>query len=420
MSKGGDGLGVAFRIQQANHAVLFITSDATSEHIGEGIVEKKHIPMMAKANALALAKKFNPDLIVFDMVKWGAIADFLREQMRVPVLGSSKATDMLELDRVRGMLAMELCGIKTPPWKRFGGTSSAVEWIRAQKKRYVYKPIGNKDSAHTYVAQENDSSDLIAYLDEMQTQDKAPFILQEFIEGIEVSCEFWYNGNEGSCVNWTVERKKFMNEDIGPSTGDSGAVVGWCSLHSRLKENSLKTISLLRKSTYRGPVDVNTIIAPDGTLYGLEYTMRMGYTAIYPFGELISNDYAGLFHAMATGQEYRPRITDDKLAISVMVSIPPYPHKRGYDDEVPIQGIAGENIRHVAFQDMMNKDGKFIAAGADGAVCVVTARGKDVRECQRRVYRTVSHLTIPDAQYRTDIGEKAKEYLQDKRFKEAI
>jgi len=50
---------------------------------------------------------------------------------------------------------------------------------------------------------------------------------------------------------------------------------------------------------------------------------------------------------------------------------------------------------------------EYMSAGSKGRLMQVVARGRTVDECRRRVYRTISNLSIDNVQYRTDIGYAA-------------
>jgi phosphoribosylamine-glycine ligase len=51
----------------------------------------------------------------------------------------------------------------------------------------------------------------------------------------------------------------------------------------------------------------------------------------------------------------------------------------------------------------MEKNGEvYESAGLSGQLMLVSARGRDVGECKKRVSKTISNLEIEDIQYRTD------------------
>ena len=428
ISMAGDALSIAQRVQQEGHNSLLYICDKQAKHVGDRMVEKPHTlaPVMTeekhkvlKGNVLMLLKETQPDLVVFDMVKMGEVADYVKEQ-HIPVFGACKWADYAELDRDYGYKLMKSVGIKTPVTYVFNASEreKAISMVEKSKKRYVYKPSGNIECSHTYVSK--GTEDMVAML-KVWSKDGCEFELQEYIEGVLVSAEIWWNGQSAGMHNWTMEEKKFMaapiDEDIekvtsipkdgvGSTVGCAGDVVSFLSSSKKLvKEGIGRMERLLKKTNYRGPIDLNSIVTKEG-IYGLEFTIRLGYDAVQPLLELYKGSITSLLYAIATGSDKKGEIYGG-VAIGVRISIPPYPHtEKEVVSDIPIIGTNAENLKHIWWADVKAGSEYYESAGVDGNLGCVTAKGSDVRECRRRVYRTISNLTIPQLQYRTDIGNR--------------
>ena len=88
-----------------------------------------------------------------------------------------------------------------------------------------------------------DSQDLVVMMDYFESVAKhAPeFILQDFIEGSCVSTEGWFNGYDWmEPFNHTIEHKKMMNDELGPSTGCAFNVVWAIRETNRVVEEGIK------------------------------------------------------------------------------------------------------------------------------------------------------------------------------------
>ena len=413
ISRSGDSLPIAQRVQDEGHSSSLFILEKKAKKIGDGIVSKPKftLPLTnngghpVQSNVKQLLSKTSPDFVIFDTVKLGKVADSIRSS-GIPILGACRWADEAELDRSYGYKLMKQVGIQVPPTTQFssGQYQDAISFINKHKdKRYVYKPSGNIETSHTYVSE--GSEDMIGML-KMWKSDKCDFELQEVVEGVEVSCELWWNGLHSSVHNITFEEKKFMNDNIGPAIGCAGNVVKMVSPKMRIvKEGIGKMERLLKKTTYRGPIDLNMIATPT-KLYGLEFTVRMGYDAIQALFELHKGSTTEFLYNIASGGRNGGEFTSD-YSIAVRLSIPPYPYDDGEAEEgVPIIGVNNNNAKHVWWGDAMKDDRDYVSAGAYGSPLSVTARGRDVQECRRRVYRTIDNLTIPQVQYRTDIGER--------------
>jgi phosphoribosylamine-glycine ligase len=208
-----------------------------------------------------------------------------------------------------------------------------------------------------------------------------------------------------------MEEKKFMNDRLGPSIGCAGNVVQSVNPKSRLvREGIGKVEKLLRKTDYRGPIDLNTIANKEG-LWGLEFTVRFGYDALQAMTEIRRGTVVGLLHGIATGSPTVGTLTAD-FSIGVRVTIPPYPNEEAKAVAgIPIIGVNDKNSKYIWLSDVVAGGDRYESAGCDGNLLTVTARGQTVRECRRRVYRTINNLTIPHLQYRTDIGERVDDDL---------
>ncbi len=409
ISKEGDSLSLARRVDREGHKALFHITEPKARVMGEGLVEKVSVrqPLLTQRGRVnrdavkRLLTLSQPNLVVFDMVGLGAVADYLSTSL--PVFGGSKWADFTELNREYGTKLMHVAGIQTPPTTYFktGEVEEAIEYVKACGKRLVYKPSGNIETTHTYVSKGAD--DLVAML-ELWRRDGVDFELQEYVDGVTVSCELWWNGFTSHLHNWTMEEKALMDGGVGPATGCSGSVVCRCKKDDGLvREGVGKMEGLLKKVNYRGPIDLNCVCNEKG-LYGLEFTVRMGYDAVQPLFELYKGSITKLLFDIAAGNKPEEDFYLNQ-SISIRLSIPPYPSP-GRVEHVPILGVSPRNEEHVWLSDVRARRGGIECAGYDGSIGCVTARGKTVRECRRRAYRTIQNLTIPQVQYRLDIGER--------------
>ena len=85
------------------------------------------------------------DVIVFDDVEFGHIADKLRRAGKL-VVGGSDYTDKLEMDRGFGQIEMKKYGIPILPHRHFSNYDEAIQFIKSNPDRYVFKTSGNNTS----------------------------------------------------------------------------------------------------------------------------------------------------------------------------------------------------------------------------------------------------------------------------------
>ena len=198
-----------------------------------------------------------------------------------------------------------------------------------------------------------------------------------------------------------------MVQDRGPNTGCMGNTV-WCTESNKLTQAAIEPLApLLEKVGFTGPIDVNCIVTRDEAWF-LEFTPRFGYEAIQTFAELVKGSMFDFLYGIATGQS-SSFSSYPGFALGVRLSLSPYPSDSDVERwrGVQVLNIPREAQKHVWLADTMkDSEGVPVIAGVDGVVGCVTARGDSVRECQRRVYRTIKNIALTqDLQYRTDIGD---------------
>lgn len=430
VSEYGDFSPVAqHMIRQGDRVEVYITNQ-DARVTGHGLTIQP--PFWQKPLALADVQREGYDYVIFDNVRQGNFADKLRES-GTPVVGASRLMDALELDRHYGIQIMRTAGIKVPPTHSFAPTeySDAIKLVEQSGKRYVYKPCGNQLTSDTYVAEGPD--DLVAMLHIYSDLIKVPFILQEYISGTEVSTEVWFNGSQVVNVNSTMEEKHHTSSiapnhtrdldratrarlhalGMGVYSGCAGNVVWNYDLRRlpRLYQEGIgRAVPFLRQADYRGVLDLNAIVNEEG-IWGLEWTARFGYDAIYAFLEGLREPLAPLLSSLARGVDVRTSWKDDaSMTGSVRLTVPPFPHDGHSQAGIPILGVDARNERHVWLCDArLNGRGSLEVAGFDGNVGSVSAFGTSVSEVRRRIYRTVTNLTVPEVVFRPDIGLRVRD-----------
>ena len=390
----GDGPWIALKLLRDGHSVDWI------------IDEEKYSGLLAGMLPPPLNSISHPadyDLIVFDCACTGLIADGLREH--TPVIGSSSFAEKLEKDRAFGIEFMEKCGIPVPPWQQFTDVADALRWIRETKKRTVFKPLGDQDDkATTYVSKSAD--DMARYLEILFKKMKVKeFLLQEFIEGTEVSCEGYFNGTEFHAVNCTIEEKKFMAGGIGPNTGCAGNLVWMPTRTNPLFERGLRrTEDALRGAGFVGPVDLNTIVT-EGEIFGLEWTPRFGYEGTCNLTRLIGSDFGEFLHAIAVGDDPHLGPPAYPFAATIRLSVPPYPNpsRPAKYGGVPISGIDPDKLDAFYLNDVRVKEGtegELETIGTSGLIGAPIGCGDSPEQAFYECKKVIDTLQIPDLQYR--------------------
>ena len=404
ISKSGDALALALRIADEGNDVDFWVKSAKAKPSYKGILKQ----VQDWRNGLT-----KDTTIIFDMVGLGSIAEQLKKS-GYKVYGAGKTNDALELNREFAMKLAKIVGMKIPKYKVFQSFNKAIDFASKSDVAWVFKPLNNASPAYTYISTDKDDMvDMLAYFKTVWTG-KVDFILQEKIEGVEISTEMFYaNGVPVSgSLNSTLELKRLMNDDKGPQTGCSGSVVRfWKQPDPKIYRLSLKKMdSFLKRFKYSAPLDVNCIISEKDKLpYFLEFSSRFGYNAIYALAEGLNMKIGDFVLEMASGELPELKPSFDWLG-AIRVSVPPYPNEKGCEAGKPIRGI--KSLEHIWLLDIAHQGGRLVSAGVDGVICEVTGKAKELEELGKVVYGRISDIDIPDAQFRTDIIRQIKKRTQ--------
>ena len=410
----GAALDLAVRAKRAGHAVKhFITQKEKTKHIGRGLVDVVE----------ELKPWINwPDLIFLaDNTKYLREVDTLRA-FGVPIVGPSHEAAQWELDRQLGMDVFAKAGIETPAAHEFTDYDQAIAFVKKHNRRFVSKPSGDADKALSYCAKT--PADLVYMLERWKSLGKlkAPFLLQEFIGGIEMAVGGWFGPggwNRGWCENF--EFKKLMDGDMGCATGEQGTVIRYVE-RSKLARLVLEPLTdMLEALDYCGYVDVNCIIDEQGKPWPLEFTMRPGWPTFNIQQELHEGDPVEWLMQLALGKDsYSARL--GLVAIGVVLSVPDYPYSHLTRKEVvgsPIYGLTPKLEEHAHYCEMMLGEApndQFetikLPVTAGDYVLVMSASAETVYDAKLKVYRRLKRLTVPNSpMWRTDIGDRLSKQL---------
>src|ERR1035441_9212790 len=357
-SKCGEGAGLLKRLQDEGNNCSIYIQEKDYSNVYDGILTSTDYPE-------------DNDIIIFDSSGNGVKADSFKKE-GFKVFGASSFADKLEDDREFGLEFMLNHGIMIPDTFKFTSFKEGVNHVKTNKKtKFVFKPSGkNIPCKLTYSSA--DMEDMISYMTFVEKnfgQEIEDFVLQEFLEGAIISSEYWVgkNGFIYGSFNNTIEVKKFMNDNLGPSTGCSGNIVWAGDEDDSIIAEMLRRVEQdLINEDYIGPIDLNAIVNEEG-IYGLEWTPRFGLDAICSLmqlirgsiGKIISDSFSDIFESEMNLLSC--------FSGGARLSIPPYPiepvGKSGLRDTqknspnmgIPIRGLE-KYEDNCYFYEIMKKD----------------------------------------------------------------
>ena len=392
---------LAWKIQNEGHQVKCWIKEVTDEY--DGFLEKvggewkDHVDWA--------------DVVVFDDTAFGKDADALRKAGKA-VVGGSEYTDKLEMSREFGQAEMKRLGMLTLPSWDFDDYNKALQFLKENPGRYVYKPSGKVSSdwsGFLLLGKEEDGNDLYEILKsnkKVLSKNIKEFQFQKHVVGVEVGASAFFNGEKFITPILTAfEHKRLFPREIGPMTGEMGTSMFWSEPNVLFKETTGKMEEGLRKAGYVGYIDVNCIVNGRG-IYPLEFTSRFGYPTINIQQEGVLSEWGDFLYALAHHQDFQLR-TKRGFQLGVVIVTPPFP----YDDPSEVELYKDlsiifrkNNLEGVHISDVKMTEGVWRTAGGSSYHLIITGSGTTMEEARKQAYTRVENIILVNMIYRQDIG----------------
>ena len=146
-------------------------------------------------------------------------------------------------------------GFAIPEFHKFKDLSEGIKFLTKTKSQWVFK--GESKIEFAYV--ENFTGELLARILEKKVVGYE-YVLQEKIEGTEVSTEIWIGKQGPKNLNQTIESKRMMAGNLGPAIGSQSNTVYMKKTDNLISKALLKMADYLHKEDYIGPCGVNCIV----------------------------------------------------------------------------------------------------------------------------------------------------------------
>jgi len=395
---------LAWQVKSEGHEVKYFIEEKGQRDVCDGFVEK--------ADKWEDMKDW-ADVIVFDDVGFGEVAERLRKEGKA-VVGGTLYTDKLELDREFGQEEMKSVGINILPKWNFEDFDEAIKFVTEKPDKYVLKPSGmaQNEKELLFVGQEDDGKDIIEVMRHYKKRWSKlikVFQLQKYASGVEIAVGSFFNGKEfvtPICVNF--EHKRMFPGEIGPSTGEMGTLMYWSPPNTVFRETLGKMEAKLRESGYVGYIDINCIANARG-IHPLEFTARFGYPTISIQMEGIQSPWSEFMAAIARGEKYDLKAKRG-FQVGVVIAVPPFPFndpasfKRFSQEAVILFKKPATDGFHLGDVKLVEDD--WVLAGESGYALIITGSGPTVEESRKQAYSRVKNVMLPNMFYRTDIGER--------------
>jgi len=419
IGSGGREHALAWKLAQSPllTALFVAPGNGGTESLGTNLV----LDIDDHAAVIAAARAHGIDFVVVgpdapvvaglgDAVRAAGIACFCPSQAAGQLEGSKSFTKAL----------CDECTIPTAAYGRFEDEASALAYLYAHGAPIVVKADGLAAGKGVTVAMRVEEAEaaIIECFAGAFGAAGAAVVLEEFMEGEEVSLFVLSDGKTVLPLTTAQDHKRAFDGDEGPNTGGMGAYSPAPVMTKELFDETMARIieptiaGLARRGTpYAGVLYAGLMLTESGPKL-VEYNARFGDPECQVMMLRLESDLLPLLHATATGtlagHAARWR---EAFALTVIMATKGYPG--AYDKGSEIRGVDGLDARDlVVFHAGTKREGARLTANG-GRVLNVTALGASVKEAQERAYRGVDRIEWPQGFCRRDIGwrEIARETL---------
>jgi phosphoribosylamine--glycine ligase len=335
------------------------------------------------------------------------------ELKAIPVIGPQKAAAALEGSKDFAKAFMLRHNIPTAKHASF--TAATVEqgkdYLTTMKPPYVLKADGLAAGKGVLIIEElqaaqNALSEML--LDQKFGTASSKVVIEEFLEGIELSCFVLTDGHTGQLLPMAKDYKRIGEGDTGLNTGGMGAIspVPFVddSFLKKIQDRIVTpTLQGLQKDglPYKGFIFIG-LINVNGDPYVIEYNVRMGDPETEAVLPRVANDFVTLLDAVAKEQLQQEKIKIlSEASCTVMAVSGGYPE--AYEKGKVIKGLDAVEQGIVFHAGTAQKDGKVVTTG--GRVLAITALGASLEDALKTAYNEMEKISFEKSNYRKDIGQ---------------
>ena len=278
----------------------------------------KDIPAVvdfAKTHDIGFAVVAPDDPLVLGMV------DEL-EKVGIPCFGPEKKAAIIEGSKVFSKNLMKKYGIPTAAYETFGTAEEAREYIKTAPMPIVIKADGLALGKGVLICKTRDEAFEALHEimeDKMFGESGSHVVIEEFLEGPEVSVLSFTDGKTVVPMVSSMDHKRAGNNDTGLNTGGMGTVAPnpyyTPEIAQRcMKEIFLPTVDAMNKEgrTFKGCLYFGLMITKDGPKV-IEYNCRFGDPETQVVLPLLDSDLFTIMKAVHDGKLAETEFANYKL-----------------------------------------------------------------------------------------------------------
>ncbi len=422
IGSGGREHALVWKLAQSPHVTELWCAPGNagiaSEHLRNG---KKVLCLDVAADELgtlvACAQANQIDLTVVgpdNPLALGIVDSFQQHKLRI--WGPNQKAAQFESSKVFSQRFMAKYGIPTARAGTFSNAKPAKAFAASLGGRCVVKADGLALGKGVLICA--DQGDAKRAVDEIMVSKAfgaagARVVIQEYLEGIEVSLHALCDGKTAKIFPTSQDHKRALDGDLGLNTGGMGTYSPTPFLSdAQLAATATQVLEPFMRGCaaegidYRGILYPGVMLTPDGPKI-LEFNARFGDPETQVYLTRLENDLVELLDASVSGKLGKMELKWRRQAsVCVVMASGGYPGN--YAKGEPIRGLDQAallpNVK--VFHAGTTRAGEQIVTNG-GRVLGVTAVGADLKAAQAAAYAAVEKISFDRAHFRRDIAAKA-------------
>jgi phosphoribosylamine--glycine ligase len=365
--------------------------------------------------ALAEAERIDLTVVGPEAVLARGIADLFSARGR-PIFGPRRVAAQLETSKAFAKDFMQRHRVPTARYRVCTTVDEAMAAIRSGEfgDALVVKADGLAAGKGVVVAEtraEAEAAVRAAMVDFAFGEAGSRVVLEERLEGPEVSFFVIADGEFAVPLVAAHDHKRIFDGDHGPNTGGMGAFAPSPLVDDALRDRIMAEIVhpvlhglILSGSPYRGLLYCGLMLTAEGPKV-IEFNVRFGDPEAQVVLPMIAQPLTPILWAAATGVLRSSHLTvSAEPHVGVVLAAPGYPAEPHTGQR--IDGIDDVEDALVFFAGVKSEDNALVTSG--GRVLTVVGKGATLQEAIDRAYAGVSHIRFDGMQYRRDIGRRAR------------
>ena len=332
----------------------------------------------------------------------------------IPCFGPTAKAAAIEGSKIFSKNLMKTHGIPTARFETFDSLASALAYVETCPIPTVVKADGlalGKGVVIAATRAEAREAVLSMMRDGRFGKSGSRVVIEEFLEGPEVSVLAFTDGKTVKPMVSSMDHKRAHDHDEGLNTGGMGAVAPNPYYTKQIADRCMKEIFLptveamnAEGRTFRGCLYFGLMLTKDGPKV-IEYNCRFGDPEAQTVLPLLKSDLLTVMRAVADGRlaETPVEFASD-CACCVVVASGGYPEH--YDTGFPITLPDPTPDEGQIFIAGAKKDGETLLT-AGGRVLGAVSTAPTLQQAVDKAYRLAARVHFENAYYRRDIGALA-------------